>query len=111
MRTERKKSMNELKEKIMEAAIQELNRANERFPLFISKHEGYAVIKEKMEETSEALETLQDYIGTIWEHVRGKQDRSIGIDTITKQAINTACAATQTAAMLMKYSMSIQKEN
>lgn len=103
--------MNELKEEIMEAAIQELNRANERFPLFASKHEGYAVIKEKLEETSEELEMLQDLIETIWEHVRGKQDRSIEIDTITKQAINTACAATQTATMLMKYSMSLQKED
>ena len=35
--------MQKLKEEITAAANRELNRANEQFPLFTSKHEGVAV--------------------------------------------------------------------
>ena len=42
--------MQKLKEEITAAANRELNRANEQFPLFTSKHEGVAVAYEELEE-------------------------------------------------------------
>ena len=48
--------MQKLKEEITAAANRELNRANEQFPLFTSKHEGVAVAYEELEESKEALE-------------------------------------------------------
>ena len=50
--------MQKLKEEITAAANRELNRANEQFPLFTSKHEGVAVAYEELEESKEALEVL-----------------------------------------------------
>ena len=43
--------MQKLKEEITAAANRELNRANEQFPLFTSKHEGVAVAYEELEES------------------------------------------------------------
>ena len=40
--------MQKLKEEITAAANRELNRANEQFPLFTSKHEGVAVAYEEL---------------------------------------------------------------
>ncbi len=51
--------MQKLKEEITAAANRELNRANEQFPLFTSKHEGVAVAYEELEESKEALEELE----------------------------------------------------
>ena len=39
-------AMNELRKEVEAAAMAELNRANAKFPLFNSTHEGYAVILE-----------------------------------------------------------------
>lgn len=44
-------AMEKLKEAVEKAVMDELQRANASFPLFNSKHEGYAVIKEELEET------------------------------------------------------------
>ena len=40
-------AMNELRKEVEAAAMAELNRANAKFPLFNSTHEGYAVILEE----------------------------------------------------------------
>ena len=92
--------MQKLKEEITAAANRELNRANEQFPLFTSKHEGVAVAYEELEESKEALD------------VRGKETPCYLKEEITPlkiadYAINLACEAVQTAAMLMKYEMSL----
>ena len=47
-------AMNELRKEVEAAAMAELNRANAKFPLFNSTHEGYAVILEEAEEAQEA---------------------------------------------------------
>lgn len=65
--------MQKLKEEITAAANRELNRANEQFPLFTSKHEGVAVAYEELEESKEALEELETYFKCLWDDVRGKE--------------------------------------
>ena len=65
--------MQKLKEEITAAANRELNRANEQFPLFTSKHEGVAVAYEELEESKEALEELETSFKCLWDDVRGKE--------------------------------------
>lgn len=104
--------MQKLKEEITAAANRELNRANEQFPLFTSKHEGVAVAYEELEESKEALEELEASFKCLWDDVRGKETPCYLKEEITPlkiadYAINLACEAVQTAAMLMKYEMSL----
>lgn len=108
-------AMTELKEEIVNAANNELNRANEKFPLFHSEHEGVSVVREELEESKEALEELESSLMCLWDHVRGKETPCFLRDAIkplemAQIAINLACEATQTAAMLMKYEMSLNTE-
>lgn len=107
--------MKALKEEIIKAVSNELNRANRKFPLFNSKHEGFSVIREELEESKEALEALEASANCMWDHIRGKEKPCFLKKTIKPLemaglAINLACEATQTAAMLMKYEMSLSQE-
>lgn len=95
--------MQKLKEEITAAANRELNRANEQFPLFTSKHEGVAVAYEELEESKEALEELETSFKCLWDDVRGKETPCYLKEEITPlkiadYAINLACEAVQTAA-------------
>lgn len=105
-------AMKKLKEEIVAAANNELNRANDKFPLFNTEHEGAAVIYEELQESKEALEELESSFKCLWDHVRGKETRrflkeEIKPLAIAELALNLACEATQTAAMLMKFEMSL----
>ena len=105
-------SMEKLKEAVEKAVMDELQRANDSFPLFNSKHEGYAVIKEELEETREALDTLESSVAVLWENVREKQVPSFITDFNTTedmhaQAVAVAAEAIQTAAMILKYDLSL----
>ena len=90
-------AMNELRKEVEAAAMAELNRANAKFPLFNSTHEGYAVILEEAEEAQEAMENVKNSLAVLWDRVKG---------------IEVACfldedEMVQTAAMLLKYEMSL----
>lgn len=105
-------AMNELIKEVEQITRAELNRANASFPLFNSKHEGYAVIKEELEETREALDTLDSSIAVLWDDVRGKDIPGFIADFNTTeemfaQAVAVAAEAIQTAAMILKYDMSL----
>jgi len=100
-------SMFELKTRVHEEATRELNRANEKFPLFHSRHEAMAVIAEEYEETAEALEELEVAVKTMWEDTKKNSPDSITPFAATEFAINVACEAIQTAAMLLKMEMSL----
>lgn len=100
-------SMRELKTRMREEAMQELNRANEKFPLFNGRHEAMAVIAEEYEETAEALEELEVAVKTMWEDTKKNRPDSIKPLAIAELAINMACEAIRTAAMLLKMEMSL----
>lgn len=108
-------AMNELRKEIEAAAMAELNRANEKFPLFHSQHEGYAVILEEMEEAQEAMENVNSSLAVFWDRVKGREvacflDDDTTPTAIYHQAIDAACEIVQTAAMLLKYEMSQTQE-
>lgn len=104
-------AMNELRAEVEAAAQAELNRANERFPLFNSRHEGYAVTLGKMEEAKEAMDNAESSLAVLWDGVRGKKIACFLVEdakpmAIYRQAVDAACEMVQVAAMLLKYEMS-----
>lgn len=56
---ERKEQVDAIKQKIYELTETELKAANEKFPLFASSHEAYAVIFEEFDEAREELEMVE----------------------------------------------------
>lgn len=104
-------AMIELRKEVEAAALAELNRANAKFPLFNSTHEGYAVILEEVEEAQEAMENVNSSLAVFWDRVKGKEiacflEKETNPTAIYHQAIDAACEMIQTAAMLLKYEMS-----
>ena len=105
-------AMNELRKEVEAAAMAELNRENAKFPLFNSTHEGYAVILEEAEEAQEAMENVKTSLAVLWDRVKGIEvacflDEDTTPTAIFHQAIDAACEMVQTAAMLLKYEMSM----
>ena len=62
-------AMIELRKEVETAALAELNRANAKFPLFASTHEGYAVT---LEEVEEAKSLLMRHATDIYEKMFGE---------------------------------------
>ena len=88
-------AMNELRKEVEAAAMAELNRANAKFPLFNSTHEGYAVILEEAEEAQEAMENVKTSLAVLWDRVKGIEvacflDEDTTPTAIFHQAIDAA---------------------
>lgn len=68
---------------VAQAAAEELDQARRNWPAFNSAHEGYAVLKEELDE--------------LWEHVKTNQRRR-DLGAMRKEAI-------QVAAMAMRFAL------
>ena len=98
--------MNAIENQVRELVAVELAAANERFPQFHSRHEGYAVILEEVEETKREISALNAWLGNLWCVVvnnRDRQDANNELRKIRGAAINAACEAIQVAAMASKF--------
>lgn len=86
-------AMNELRKEVEAAAMAELNRANAKFPLFNSTHEGYAVILEEAvtckcecdaaKKYAESKERVQKAKSRITELFGSTAERPIDQDVVT----------------------------
>lgn len=81
----------------------ELASANERFPQFHSAHEGWAVIKEEVEEAEEELAKMKIYLAGAWGNITSDVQANSDIESLKQRAINVACEAIQVAAMCQKF--------
>ena len=81
----------------------ELAAANERFPQFHSAHEGYAVIKEEVDELKEYTDLINNRMIYLWARVRFNNSCEELVSRIYDNAINAACEAIQVAAMCKKF--------
>ena len=95
--------MNAIENQVLELVAVELAAANERFPQFHSAHEGYAVIREEVEETREQFETVERYLSYLWDRVKQDCTAKEQAEYIEMFAVNTACEAIQVAAMCRKF--------
>lgn len=96
--------MNVITEEIKAAIQKELAGANERFPLFSSLHEAYAVISEEQDEAFDAMKHFSDMFMLFWKAVKQNND-PVAIDCIARAkhaAENLAIEACQVAAMCEK---------
>lgn len=95
--------MMSLEAEIERLATVELERANKKFPLFASDHEGYAVILEEFEETEEEMEDAEICLNQTWGCVRTDRAQAEYIRHIRKSMLKAAAEAIQTAAMCEKF--------
>lgn len=89
----------------------ELDRAQwSRGKTFASPHEGYAILKEEIEECAEALAGQWTALAKLWKAVR--DDRDIACEdvwSLCSSAKETAAEAVQVAAMCEKMLISMEE--
>lgn len=102
---ERKEQVDAIKQKIYELTETELKAANEKFPLFASSHEAYAVIFEEFDEAREELEMVEYSLDKFWTEVKENESPEVKNKRLTRiyeNAVKLAVEAIQTAAMTRK---------
>lgn len=95
--------MNAVENDIRALVDKELAAANERFPQFHSAHEGYAVIKEEVDELKEATDKVIGRMVSLWSRVKYGNDPERLLQMISEDAVNAAVEAIQVAAMCKKF--------
>ena len=95
--------MNSVEGKVLELVEMELAAANEKHPPFASQHEGYAVIKEEIEEAGEQIEKLERCLEYAWEKIKRDFDAKEQIDLCKGLAVWAACELIQAADMCEKF--------
>lgn len=105
--------MSEMKAAVEKLAEKEFESANQKFPMFHSEHEGYAVIREEIEEAQEYMADTKSCLGGIWAGIRGGYYdadlyKKAALD-LKVSAIGLAIEAIQVAAMAQKF-IDSQKE-
>ena len=104
--------MKEIRSDVEKLVKKELDSANQRFPMFRSDHEGYAVIKEEYEEAECELAYIKDRVAGLWNSVKHDLSAEWITEinaTIMNRSVNLACEAIQVAAMAQKF-INSQKE-
>ena len=78
----------------------ELVAANKKFPMFSSAHEGWAVIREELQEVKDDHYMLEQYLeNRLWNEVRYNNEIP---KEAQHRAVHMAVEAIQTAAMICK---------
>ena len=95
--------MMSLEAELERLAVAELERANKKFPLFASDHEGYAVILEEFQESEEEVNRARFPLNRLWKSVRADETQTEYIRHIRERMLKGAAEAIQTAAMCEKF--------
>lgn len=102
--------MEQLRIEVQEVMERELKRANDKFPLFNSKHEGLGVILKEKYEAGEEYGTLFGILNDLKEAVFTDEPEHV-LQSIARQgvisSIEVACELIQVAAMFNKFRVSI----
>lgn len=99
----------EIKGNISQLMAAELTRSYEQFPAFSSPHEGYAVIKEEVEEAGVDFGQVCIAMAKLWEAVKKNEDAYFMADDIKISAYKLVYESIQVAAMAQKYIESMIK--
>lgn len=102
--------MEQLRIEVQEVMERELKRANDKFPLFNSKHEGLGVILEEDYEAGNEYATLVGVLNDLKAAVFTDEPEHV-LQSISRQgvisSIDAACELIQVAAMFNKFRMSM----
>jgi nucleoid-associated protein YejK len=97
-------------EAVKKAVEEELERSYSEYGFgnFSSGHEGYAVIKEEVEEAEDELERVKKKLNWLWSAVRRNEYPEEALLLLGHYAQLLACEAIQIAAMAVKYRTSLK---
>lgn len=88
----------------------ELDRANTKFPPFASDMEGWAVLKEEIDEVSEELNAVKIAHDTIWAAIRANEEVDGSyITPLFRYSVHLIKESIQVAAMAMKYAAMLER--
>ena len=99
--------MNAVEKEVEILTFKELNNANDQFPLFHSQHEGYAVIKEEIEEVMDGMNGLLEVFANAWAAIKKNEDATVQTKMVGTLAQQVAVEAIQVAAVCDKFNMSL----
>lgn len=79
---------------------------------FSSPHEGYAIIKEEVEEALTEMDSVSWHLEYMWRNVRSEDPNNYldAAHILERKALCLACEAIQIAAMAMKFRSSFEDE-
>jgi hypothetical protein len=93
-------------ESINQAVAYELqNIVKEHGAVYASEHEGYAVLKEEIEEAAECLDVVNKNLAYVWALIKGNHIKKsyASIEETKQYAIALAEEATQVAAVCERF--------
>lgn len=102
--------MKELKEQARIMIKEEAERANQKHKLFQIPHEGWAILKEEIEEAAEELDNICLSHKNMWAAVRGDKDTEIYVKRIKGLAVRLIAEAAQIGAAAERCMQSFGKE-
>lgn len=97
-------------EEVERATEKELEAAVQNFPMYASKHEAYAVLKEEVEELQDAVNEVNTMLEYLWKKVKENEDVEDNLVYIVNAAQHAAVEAIQVAAVAVKAELSEKDE-
>ena len=95
--------MKELIKDVTKLVNEEMERSMINHPLFNSTHEGYAVIKEEVEEADQELNDVNNQLKRIWYFIKRDENVNRDMTQLKIYAIRLAAESIQVAAMAQKF--------
>lgn len=98
--------MDAIRPDVEKLVSKELQSANEKFGMFHSQHEGYAIILEEFEEAKDDLDVLEFDLNCSWNYIKcnvDDEELNRNLRDIKINAISLAVEAIQVAAMAQKF--------
>lgn len=95
--------MKELRKSISQLANEELERANRKFSPFHSAHEGYATIKEEIEEAADESQRVHENFEQLWESIKANKPSRSSALLLQCYVEAQAAELIQVAAMAQKF--------
>ena len=92
------------KESINQAIAYELQNIVKNYgPTYNSNHEGYAVLKEEVEEAADALKAVNQNLNVLWKSIRVNFVTGECINQVKKNAVFLAQEAVQVVAVCERF--------
>ena len=95
--------------KFQELIKQELIEAELKYPDYHSFHEGYAVLKEEVEELQEGIDYLTHKLNAYWKDIRNNAVKHDDIEYMKKAIINIIQESIQIGSILERHDRLFKK--